>query len=130
MASEVVINPAQLSTTLKKILDEYGEDVLDYVDEAIVKTAMEAQKEVKKTSPKKSGRYAKGWSVDKKETSEGPYETIYNKNTYQLTHLLEFGHVLKVGGRVAGTVSAKPHIAPIQDKTPDIFEKKLKEVMK
>lgn len=130
MANQVIISPTQLGTTLKRILDEYGDDVRGYVDDAMKKTAKEAQKEVKKASPRKSGRYAKGWAVENKETIEGPYETIYNKNAYQLTHLLEFGHVLKYGGRTEGMVSAKPHIAPIQDKAPQIFEKNLKEAMR
>jgi len=60
-------------------------------------------------SPKKSGAYAKGWSDKVEENAEGSYTgTVYNKNHYQLTHLLEKGHAKRNGGRVQGI----PHIEP------------------
>lgn len=47
---------------------------------------------------------------------------IHNKTDYQLTHLLEFGHSTKTGGRT----KAQPHIRPIEEKYSKEFENELK----
>ena len=66
---------------------------------------------LKQTSPKKTGKYAKSWKVTKKGTKY----IVHAKPPYhRLTHLLERGHAKVNGGRVPGKV----HIAPAEEKAP------------
>ncbi|WP_213997279.1 HK97 gp10 family phage protein [Tepidanaerobacter syntrophicus] len=102
----------EVTTEIERALKEYTEDVEQGIEEVIKADVTAAVKELKNTSPKKTGEYAKGWTF-KKESTQGEVKyTIYNKTKPQLTHLLEFGHAKRAGGRVAG----KPHIAPVEEK--------------
>ena len=50
---------------------------------------------------------------------------IYNKDHYQLTHLLERGHAKRSGGRVEG----RPHILPAEERAKNAFIVRIKEVV-
>lgn len=97
---------------LTQMLDGYVKEVDDVVKEALPKVGKETVKELKNTSPKLTGKYAKGWKQQVETDRLGSKLTVYNATAYQLTHLLEKGHAL-VGG---GFISGKPHIKPAQDK--------------
>ena len=129
MAREIRCGVTELTRVLKDIVNDYGEEAQDEIAEAMKKTAKELVKQVKAKSPTRSGKYKKGWTSETKEGRLGTSTTIYNKNAYQLTHLLEFGHALYLGGRHVGEVGPIPHMAPVQDQAPDIFERKLREAM-
>jgi len=79
----------------------------------IQKYAQECVDILKDTSPDRTGKYKEGWTVDTKKDKKGQwyYCTVWNKTSYQLTHLLENGHLIvnKRGG--VGWASRKPHIA-------------------
>ena len=99
---------SQLAEEVMKGLREYA----DLATEDLKKDVQEAGKKVKaqieSTAPKDTGKYAKSWAVKKtKETSDSIEVVVHSKTKYQLTHLLEFGHAKRGGGRVA----ARPHIA-------------------
>lgn len=101
------------SKELQQMLEGYVKDVDEAVVEALPKVGKEAVKELKNTSPKNTGRYAKGWRQKvESEGVNGTKLTVYNATSYQLTHLLENGHALRGGGFVSG----RPHIKPAQDK--------------
>lgn len=101
------------SSEIKKILEEYGEEVQEVVSKSIEAEAPKVVKELKKSSPKNRGEYAKSWKKEiEKDRLNGTKMTVYNEKHYRLTHLLEFGHALRSGGRTR----AIPHIKPAQDK--------------
>lgn len=101
----------KLQQQLEEILNDYATEVRETVDNCCMETARECGNKLKQTSPKKSGKYAKGWAV--KEVKHGIGAStwvVHNKTSYQLTHLLEKGHAKRNGGRVR----AIPHIKPVE----------------
>lgn len=116
------IKPEQLAETIRKELDDLAEDTTDTVKKAVQEAADTAVKELKATSPKKTGRYAKSWTQKKvKENSSGK-EIVVHARRYQLTHLLENGHAKRGGGRVA----ARVHIKPVEEKVSEKLESDIK----
>ena len=115
-----------LTIEIEKALKEYTEEVEEAVAQIIEEDVKEAVKELKDVSPKKTGEYAKGWTSKKEMTDGGIKMTIYNKTKPQLTHLLEFGHAKRGGGRV----SARPHIAPVEEKLIDQVTRDIEEVIR
>lgn len=100
------------SKEIQRMLDGYVKDVDDAVKEVLPKVGKDAVKELKTTSPKRTGKYAKGWKQKVETERIGSKLTVYNSTSYQLTHLLENGHASRSGGFVSG----RPHIKPAQDK--------------
>lgn len=105
-----------IAKAVRDVLDQYADKVGDDLDEVLQKVAKDAKKEVAAASPKRTGAYAKGWSIENTGTRLAPSEVIYNKKP-GLPHLLEHGHANRGGGRTAGI----PHIAPVDDKLADMI---------
>lgn len=113
------VKAADLRKVVDGILADYSDEVVEAADVAVKKTAEEAVSKLKNARPGfKDKKYSKGWT--KKITKHRLYSeaVVYNKTQGHLTHLLEFGHALRNGGRAASF----PHIAPVNDEVPDIFE--------
>lgn len=106
---------------MKELLDTFDRHVQEVVEDAAKESAKECVQKLKATSPKRHGKYARSWTQKK---LAGGY-VVYNKE-YQLTHLLENGHVVanqygsygNPGGRVAG----QKHIAPVEQEGIEGFE--------
>lgn len=120
------IQPSQLATTVNKILDEYGDEAREIMEETVTKTAKDAAKQLKKAGGfGGSGKYQKGWKtqIEKKRLSIEAH--VYNAKLPGLTQLLEFGHAKQNGGRTR----AFPHIADVntwaQEETVSRLEAKL-----
>lgn len=113
-----------LSKELMKYLNEYQEDISEEVESVANKVGKEAVNELKQISPKGAREsYAKGWKLKKDRVGKNRYIVkVHNKTDYQLTHLLEFGHATRNGGRT----KAIPHIRPTEEKYKKIFEQELK----
>ena len=112
------VSPADLRAAVDDILNDYFDDVAEASDIAVTKTAEEAVSKLKSAKPGfKDKKYSKGWT--KKIVRHRLYSEaiVYNKTQGHLTHLLEFGHALRNGGRA----DSFPHIAPVNDEVPDIF---------
>ena len=116
--SNVRIRPEQLADTIKKELDDLAEDTTDTVKKAVQEAADTAVKDLKVTSPKRTGRYAKSWTQKKVKDNSSGKEIIVHARRYQLTHLLENGHAKRGGGRVV----ARVHIRPVEEKVSEKLE--------
>jgi hypothetical protein len=108
------IKADQLAQEIIKVLDDYRDATVDRMKDSVDKAAKEAVSELKTSSPKRTGAYAKDWAAKKdKQTNKWAYgKVVYNKKHYRLTHLLEKGHRKVNGGKVA----ARPHIAKVEEK--------------
>lgn len=105
-----------ISVQIQQILDAYGEDVKDAYNKAVGKVARESVNKLKNTSPKKTGSYARGWAVKRIKGRGGVLDIIvHNKTDYQLTHLLENGHVIRNKKGTYGRTSGIKHIAPVEE---------------
>lgn len=121
------IKPDDLGKEISKYLNEYKEDIEEDVVDTVDLITKKARDELKKTSPRRKGTrenpYYRGWSVKLSKRKTGVYhKVIWNKTNYQLTHLLEFGHTTRNGGRTR----AIPHIRPVEEKYNVEFVDKLK----
>ena len=103
-----------VSAELWKIVDEANETVKKTADKCIKEVAKETVDKLKTTSPKKHGKYAQGWTTRR----FGQMSMIVYNKVYQLTHLLEWGHVVWPAPTHSGKqsrVNGIPHILPAEE---------------
>lgn len=111
---------------INDILNEYSSDIQEAISEEAQKIAKEGVSELKNTSPKRTGKYRKGWRV-KTTKSRGFIECkIHNSTNWQLTHLLEKAHLKRNGG----LTSPKVHIKPVEEKCIQEFERNVENIIK
>lgn len=109
-------NTNSVAIQMADILDSYSTDVRRAASNAQDKIAKEAVQKLRNTSPKKTGDYAKGWAVKREKGRNGiPVVTVHNKTDYQLTHLLENGHVIRNAKGEYGRYTGVKHIAPVEE---------------
>ena len=105
-----------ISSQVKQALDEYDVEFKRAVNNSFDKVAKQGVTQLKENSPKKTGDYAKGWDIVREKTRSGINDvTIRNKTDYQLTHLLENGHVIVNAKGTFGRTSPIKHIAPVEE---------------
>lgn len=104
----VKANPDNLPEELVKELQDWtNTELRQKVNEAIRETAETGAKMLRGGGPYKdrTGKYKKNWDEKLRKkaltaiTNTEEY-SVYNKKKYQLTHLLEKGHLSRNGGRV------------------------------
>lgn len=113
-----------LEKAVNGILSEFSTDVSKAAGEAIAEVAKESVKKLKQTSPRKTGKYAAGWTYKVEKGTVTNSATVYGKkNTYPLAHLLENGHAKRGGGRTRAIV----HIKPVEEWAISEVEKRIRE---
>ena len=120
-----------LSKAIQKTLAEYEGVTIDSMKAAVDKASKEAVRELKSSSPNRTGAYAKSWAAKKARlTNKWAYQkTVYNKEHYRLTHLLEKGHRV-VGAKNGRTwVDARPHIEKVEQKAVETLVNEMKETL-
>lgn len=120
------VNIDDMSDLLAEYLSNFSQDVTDGIKKGVDIVATEVNEEIKKhiTFKQPTGKYVKSFRI---KTS---FEDRYNKrNTWyvangqhRLTHLLENGHALRIGGRT----TAYPHIKFGED----LAQKRMEELAK
>ena len=122
------VNIDQLAAEIAKGLAEYSQDVVEKVNVSSEKVGKAAVKKLKQTSPKKTGKYAKSWTMTTEKAIGQPDLRIIHAKAphYRLTHLLEHGHAKRGGGRVEG----KPHIRPAEEMVIKEFLAEVEEAIK
>lgn len=119
----------ELSKLIVQGVTDYTDEVSKEIKKESKKIATRAAQELKTAGSFKDrrGKYRKGWRV---KSVKGEGDVVHNLTDYQLTHLLEKGHALRRGGRSLGHVSARVHIAPVEERAVEDFEKAVERAIK
>ena len=112
-----------IEAQLEIILEDYSKEVREILDEEIEKTSDDLVADLKRDSPKKTGKYAKSWTSKKTVTETNKVKTVYNEKG-QLTHLLEHGHMTRNGKT---RTKAFPHILKNEEKANALLLKRISE---
>lgn len=113
-----------VSIQMKELLDEVNKDVENSAKRNIQTVAKESVQKLKNTSPRKTGSYAKGWGVKR----QGEMDVIvHNRTDYQLTHLLENGHVIRNKKGTYGRTNGIKHIQPVEEWAVDELPRRIME---
>lgn len=124
------IGVSDFRDVVNDILTEYGDQAREAVELACKDTARETAKELQSadgTVDKFQGgkEYRKGWTSKVELTRTGAQAIVYNKTKPGLSHLLEFGHALRNGGRSTAFNFIAPIDATVGDKLLDNIDKRL-----
>lgn len=117
------------SAEIKEILEDYTDDVIEATNDSIDVSSKWARGQLKTNGEFKSisGDYRKGWSIKREKSGFGiRKQMVHNRTDYQLTHLLEFGHVNRDGSRTREF----PHIAPVEEQSTKMFVSELEKRLK
>ena len=118
----------QLAAEIARNLAEYSQEVVEKVNISSEKVGKAAVKQLKQTSPKRHGNYAKSWAMKTEPEVGQPHKRIVHVRAphYRLAHLLEYGHAKVGGGRVEG----RPHIGPAEEEVIREFTREVEEAIK
>lgn len=111
---------------INKILNDYSKDIQESIAAEAQEVAKKAQSELKATSPKRTGKYSRGWRVN---TTKSRYEIeciVYNTNP-GLTMLLERTHAKRGGGSV--TPKSAGHIQRVEESSIKEYETEVEKII-
>lgn len=114
-----------LAAAVNAVLDEYVDSVkenLDVITKEVAKAGVKALKAESRSAVGGTGKYASGWKAEVKSGNLGVEGVLYNGKVPGLPHLLEHGHAMRNGGRVAG----RPHIAKVEQELIKQYEEQVK----
>lgn len=115
-----------LSDAVMEQLKQYSIATQKEINAAAKEVGKACAKQLRRTSPKGQGEYAKGWtSTVAYESLDDVRVVVHNKAKPQIVHLLEHGHAKVNGGRVPGI----PHVAPAEENAAESFTRKVEEAL-
>ncbi len=112
-------------TQVIDILKDYSDDIQDGMANEAQRIAKKGKDKLKETSPKRTGKYAKGWAITNKKGYGWIKCVIHNKTSYRLTHLLERPHLTRNGGYT----KPKVHMKPVEEACIKEFENNVKSMI-
>lgn len=101
-----------VTAQMKELMDQVDKDVKNSAKRNIDRVSKESVQKLKNTSPVKTGSYAKGWGVKRMGDMD---VVVHNRTDYQLTHLLENGHVIRNKKGTYGRTHGIKHIKPVEE---------------
>lgn len=118
----------QLGTAISEILEQYEGELLQNLPEITKEVGKKGVTALKNSTRQNvnGSKYWKGWKAESERNRFGASVTIHNSRLPGLTHLLEHGHASRNGGRVSGKV----HIAPVEKKLIEEYERKIEHDIK
>lgn len=119
------IKPDDLAAKIRDTLSAWSDDLTEGIAQDIVDVANETAEELRATSPTRTGAYGRDWGVKKVNDSGHTTATVYNRKHYRLTHLLEFPHATRSGGRTRAVVHIATAEADAIDKLTEKIEKRV-----
>ena len=117
----------QMAHVVMEGLQEYADIATEDMKAAVKKAGNKAQCDVQAGAPVKTGKYKKSWAVKTTKKNANAMEvTVHSRNSYQLAHLLEFGHAKRGGGRTR----AFPHITTAEEAAAELLEREVEAALK
>lgn len=116
----------RLADAVQKVLRDYAQDVdkdINDLTRAIGKKGAQAVKQAS-AGAFGGGAYSKSWTSTLETSRFGSTAVIHSKKP-GLPHLLENGHAKRNGGRVSG----RSHIAPVEEKLVEEFQKAVEQAL-
>lgn len=121
------VKAGELGGAIGKLLQEYSDEVIKAMPDAVKKAAKEGTKALKSAAAGAVGgtKYKSSFTNKVTESNSSKTEfTIYSKQ-YQVAHLLEHGHVIRNQYGVYGTTAARPHWATAEETASKILEEEI-----
>lgn len=117
----VKVKPEQLDEAIRGQLETYSAEITKNINENLKEVADTTAETLKKGGAYKerTGKYTPDWSVTARKavsTIQGEQYSVHNRKHYQLTHLLEKGHVTRNGKRTR----AFEHILPAEQASEEL----------
>lgn len=115
------------SKEIEKILAEYGDEVTENIGAITKKVGQKGAQMMRNESKAEfpeSQHYANKWTYKTEWSRLYTKVTIYSRIP-GLPHLLEHGHAIVNGGRKVGQARAFTHIAPVEKKLVNVYEKEV-----
>ena len=116
-----------LAKTITAELKTYTKEIDDTMQDEIDRLSKELVKDLENDPiiPKKSGDYRKGFYLKKLAQGNGYKRNVIANKKYQLTHLLEYGHLKRNGTK---RTKEFPHWEHAQEKA-DTLPQRIKEAV-
>lgn len=127
MASGTKCKSSEFAKVLENAITGYNQDVTDGIKADVRTVAKECVQDIKKRSPKRTGKYRRAWKQTTAFESESDIRIIVHAGEeYRRVHLLEDGHDIKRGNVKVGEAPPYPHVEPAEKAAEKKLMKKAK----
>jgi hypothetical protein len=114
-------------TRITEIMEDYRDVIVDDMRREAEQVAREAADRLRADSPydasDKGRHYRDLWTSKLAEQSDEAVKYhVYNSKKWQISHLLEFGHLTRDG---TSRTPASPHTKPVYDWAQDEYERRV-----